>query len=111
MSYPSLYEKMTGICATSNDGMRWPYIAFSVNAEEAGYYQIAANIQRNTAVSLGMIVDGSTYVVDVTSNDVSKSVYLTKGEHIVIFTAPMPRDMELIPASEIGDMDYARYYW
>ena len=98
--YPSLYEDMVGIYSNAKPDRAgyWPYIAFRVRAEQAGEYPISAEIERNTAITLGMIVDGAMYVIDVKSNEVSKSVYLTEGEHTIVFTAPIPRDMELIPA-------------
>jgi len=49
------------------------------------------------AETIGMIVDGAMHVVEVDTKygDIMKSVYLTKGKHVVIFTSPMPRDMEM----------------
>ena len=97
--YPSLYEDMLGIYSDVKPDRAnyWPYIAFTVSAEKAGEYQISAEIStNNNAKTIGMIVDGTMYVVDVTttSGDLTKSVYLTEGEHVIIFTSPMPRDME-----------------
>ena len=53
-----------------------------------------------------MIVDGAMYVVDVAENEVVETVYLSAGEHVIIFTAPMPRDMELATTN-----DSALYPW
>ena len=59
---------------------------------------------------MGLIVDGAMYVVDVTSDEVTKSVYLTKGEHVIIFTAPIPRDMELVPSEDNSLYPWMNYY-
>ena len=107
--YPSLYENMLGIYSDANPNRAnyWPYIAFTVKAEKAGMYDISAQITTNNkAKTIGMIVDGAMHVVDVTTKkgDISKSVYLTEGEHVIIFTPPMPRDME--GALEKNDASY-----
>ena len=106
--YPSLYEDMLGIYSDAKPDRAnyWPYIAFTVIAEQAGEYQISAEIEKNVAKTLGMIVDGAVYVIDVTSNEVTKSVYLTEGEHVIIFTSQIPRDMESVP-----EKDDSLYPW
>jgi hypothetical protein len=103
--YPSLYSDMLGIYSDAKPDRAgyWPYIAFTVNAPETGEYQITAQIATiDTAKTIGMIVDGAMYVVDVTTmnGNLTESVFLTKGEHVIIFTPPMPRDMELVPSKD-----------
>ncbi|MBQ8804411.1 MAG: metallophosphoesterase [Tyzzerella sp.] len=109
--YPSLYEDMLGIYSDSKADRTnwWPYIAFTVNAEADGEYEISAEITTNkNAKTIGMIVDGAMHVVDVTTKkgDVTGTVYLTKGEHVVIFTSPMPRDMEMKPSTTGSNVEY-----
>ena len=100
--YLSLYEDMLGIYSDKmpDRANKWPYIAFTVSAEQAGEYQISAKIEKSVGKTLGMIVDGAVYVINVTSNEVTKSVYLTEGEHVIIFTPQMPRDMESVPKQD-----------
>ncbi len=89
--YPSMYDEFAGI-----SNARWPYIAFKVNAEVDGEYNISAYVEpsgSNTSTGLAMIVDGIVHKVSVTpltgKQTVTGDVYLNKGEHIVIFTLPM----------------------
>lgn len=95
--YPSIYDVPKGIYTTASDGTyRWPYIAFKVNAETDGNYSISAYIQpsgSNTSSAVSMIVDGIVHKAALASltgkQTATGNVYLSKGEHIVIFTVPM----------------------
>ena len=89
--YPSMYDEFAGI-----SNARWPYIAFKVNAETDGNYSISAYIQpndSNTSSAIPMIVDGIVHKVSLASltgkQTATGDVYLSKGEHIIIFTVPM----------------------
>lgn len=99
--YPSLYEEMYGIYNSSlqDKANRWNYIATKVNAEKDGQYRISVSVKSgNTSAvfkTFGMIVDGAMYVLEVSSSKyetLSQDIYLTAGEHVIIFTTPMPRD-------------------
>ncbi|MEE1075506.1 MAG: hypothetical protein U0K93_08525, partial [Acutalibacteraceae bacterium] len=89
--YPSMYDKFAGI-----SNARWPYIAFKVNAEADGEYNISAYVEpsgSNTSTGLAMIVDGIVHKAALATltgkQNATGTVYLSKGEHIVIFTLPM----------------------
>ena len=113
--YPSLYEDMLGIYSEAKPDRAdyWPYIAFTVCADKAGEYQISAKVGTNdSADTVGMIVDGAMYIVEVpgTSSELLKKVYLTEGEHVIIFTSPMPRDMEGAPNKNDAAYPWMNYY-
>lgn len=89
--YPSMYDEFAGI-----SNARWPYIAFKVNAEADGEYNISAYVEpsgSNTSTGLAMIVDGIVHKAALATltgkQNATGTVYLSKGEHIVIFTLPM----------------------
>ena len=109
--YPSLYEEMLGIYSDikAERTNYWPYIAFTVRAEQAGEYEISANIGTNgNAKTIGMLVDGAMHVIDVTATSgyLTKSVYLTAGEHVIIFTSPIFRDMVSRPTTTGTNVQY-----
>ena len=94
--FPSMYDVPTGIYTASNGTYRWPYIAFKVNAETDDNYSISAYIEpsgSNTSSNVSMIVDGIVHKASLASltgkQTATGNVYLSKGEHIVIFTVPM----------------------
>ena len=90
-----------------------PYISFTVNAPQNGYYPVRVamtadgRLQQST---VGMIVDGQLQTVEYArTNKTSKGamvqtlVYLTAGEHVITFTTP-------IPAVTDPETNYS-YFW
>ena len=90
-----------------------PYFSITVNAPQDGYYPITVNMSADGRMprgTIGMLVDGKVYAVPYARTNkttdggaVDTLVYLTKGEHIVTFTIPMP-------ANASSDVNYS-YCW
>ncbi|MBQ8803140.1 MAG: hypothetical protein IJZ53_05875 [Tyzzerella sp.] len=70
---------------------RTPYVAIKVTAPEDGSYYIAGNFgfDGNNCRTIGLIVDKDVQTVTLTPDLTLK---LTKGEHVIIFTSPMPQN-------------------
>jgi len=130
--YPSLYGEKYGVYSSWQTGRadKWPYIAFKINVEEAGMYTISTKVNMDPSDSIvhqtfGMIVNGATYVLEVEEGKegatnmpvtISQEVYLTDGEHTVVFIDPMPRDTKTAEAykgcyndSTLGN--YGKHYY
>ena len=90
-----------------------PYFSITVTAPENGYYPISVNMAADGRLprgTIGMLVDGKMNVVpyartgkSVTGGAVDALVYLTKGDHVITFTIPMPVTAD-------AEANYA-YYW
>ncbi|MBO5200479.1 MAG: hypothetical protein J6B93_04280 [Clostridia bacterium] len=76
---------------------RWPFIAYKVNAATEGTYTITANVSVKAdgiTDTFVLYVDGIGHVMKYQKSwgaqNVSAQVYLPAGDHILIFTSPIP---------------------
>lgn len=75
-----------------------PYFSYTVNAPTEGYYDITLNAQHDSNYSTyGLLIDGATYGIKSNSasgfRKVDFSVYLTEGEHVLVFTVAIPEEV------------------
>lgn len=90
-----------------------PYFSYTVNAPMDGYYSVSMNFcgdGRLAKNQIGMLVDDevSTVKYNRTGKTSEKNraimmVYLTKGEHNLTFTSPLPMN-----AAELKDTDWSQ---
>ena len=90
-----------------------PYFSVTVNAPMDGYYPISLKMSidgRQKNSSIGMVVDDLVHTVkydkvgkQAKDGEVDTLVYLTAGEHVLTFTAPMPANSGM-------NANYS-YYW
>ncbi len=91
-----------------------PYVAWKVNAPADGYYDITLNGANDPADGtkcVAMILDGGVrehkiHVNGSWKTTIDASCYLTAGEHILVFTSPMPRNSEEAEGFSYSWMDY-----
>ncbi len=79
---------------------KFPYYAVKVKAVDDGYYDIMATLSswyetaQNKAI--GVMVDGVVYTEEFTiksgETKIDASMFLTKGEHILVFTSILPKN-------------------
>lgn len=79
-----------------------PYASFTVEAPMNGYYAMSLDMSTDGRLkrgTIGMLVDGQMNAVKYARTDKSTAggrayilTYLTKGEHVLTFTIPMPAD-------------------
>jgi len=79
-----------------------PYASFTVEAPANGYYAMSLDMATDGRLkrgTIGVLVDGQMNVVKYARTGKSTAdgradmlIYLTKGEHVLIFTTPMPAD-------------------
>ncbi len=110
--YPNLYIPPVGIYSGTKPDRTdyWPYVAFAVNAQKAGYYTLRGHIGTDGyGEQIGLIVNGGMYVVDNTTNatSFSKSIFLNEGRNLIIATSPMPRDAKDGPTTTGTNRQYS----
>ena len=124
-NHPALYDVPFGIYTPNDDSenlgveestYRWPYAAIKVNAPQTGEYDFSLVVNSNTSATyntFGMIVDGVMHVLsyDKTSSKANafKTLSLSKGTHIIVFTTCMPTDSAT--AKSLGTDDSSAYAW
>lgn len=79
-----------------------PYVSFTVEAPANGYYAMSMDMATDGRLkrgTIGVLVDGQMNVVKYARTGKSTAegradmlIYLTKGEHVLTFTIPMPED-------------------
>lgn len=86
-----------------------PYIAYEVNVEKAGTYEVGAIVktQSGTPSQMGLIIDGTPVkgiplAATAKEEFVSASVELSKGTHTIMLTCAMPKD-------STSTVDYPRF--
>ncbi len=86
---------------------RYPHFGYSVYAPRDGYYDISLAFNSGYDISYGealygLVVDSKSYIKkarkysggnDFNKNRINMSVYLTKGDHNLAFTAQMPTNL------------------
>ncbi len=79
---------------TTENLYRMPFAAIKVKVEKDGSYNVKANVNTindATYKNIGIMVDGTQkYTGFLNNNVVNAKLYLTKGEHIILFTTVMP---------------------
>lgn len=90
----------------------WPFASVKVTAIQDGEYTVTLNLEPNTGAAaeyVGILVDGTAYAVKYAKNastNATVTVPLTKGDHVITFFTPMPKDHS---SSYAGDWSY--YPW
>ncbi len=86
---------------TAENLYRMPFAVIKVKASEDGTYMVNANINTRadaTSKTIGVLVDGTQkYVGAINNNSISNKIYLTKGEHVILFTTAMPEKQSQAP--------------
>lgn len=92
---------------------RMPYAALRINAAEDGEYTVKLSVNTNpkaTSNNIAVAVDGKeNYAASIIGKEASAKIKLTKGEHIIVFTSPMP--LTSAEAMELKQDDANAYPW
>lgn len=85
-----------------------PFVAYTVDVPENGYYEIVTQYGTyadNSVTQMGYMIDGQVYITERYSSHCDAWVYLTAGTHTVIITCLLPKDAEAAAASSYGWSD------
>ena len=85
-----------------------PFVAYTLDVPESGYYEIVTNYgtyEANSTAQMGYMIDGQVYMTERYSSHCDAWVYLTAGTHTVIITCLLPKDAEAAATSSYGWSD------
>ena len=85
-----------------------PFVAYTVDVPENGYYEIVTQYgtyAENSTAQMGYVVDGKVYMTERYSNHCDAWVYMTAGTHTVIVTCLLPKNAADAETSSYGWSD------
>lgn len=93
---------------TESDLHNVPFVAYTVDVPESGYYEIVTSYGTyadNQSAQMGYMIDGQVYLTERYSSHCDAWVYLTAGTHTVIVTCLLPKDAAAAENSSYGWSD------
>lgn len=85
-----------------------PFVAYTVDVPESGYYEIVTNYGTyadNSSAQMGYMIDGQVYITERYSSHCDAWVYMTAGTHTLVVTCLLPEDAAASESSSYGWSD------